>query len=95
MLKINFGKQELRKKLAASKFEMYLSPNHKNRPGLIFTFDRQTVYKVFWSKAEFVNDISYAVLHTSTLHCTYCLLSTFKVKRLNLFDLTFAYLLVL
>lgn len=43
MLKINFGKQELKKKLAASKFELYLSPNHKNRPGLIFTFDRQTV----------------------------------------------------
>lgn len=38
MLKINFGKQELKIKLAASKFELYLSPNHKNRPGLIFTF---------------------------------------------------------
>lgn len=78
MLKINFGKQELKKKLAASKFELYLSPNHKNRPGLLFTFDRRTVYKLFWSKAEIVNDISYAVLRT--LHWTYCILSTFKGK---------------
>lgn len=33
---------------------------------------------MFWTKAEIVDDISYALLHT--LHFIYCLLSNFKGK---------------